>query len=436
MRLNPEKINSLIEAQYHYFESGEIDHAAEVVEMLMKPLYALGRYLELLGLIEKTLGQVEDPDDRFYIYQARALLALGRPDEALAILELVEYEIGSDRELKAAILLDQGTSLRRLGEFSRAGEIIEDYQEAYGIYEDLQKAAESADLKKLFRENQGTCLFGEGNIYQYFLDDPNSAMKQYGQARTIFSEVESADGIADATKQMGEIYASPQFSGFYSPKLADDSLQKALAIYRENNYQKGVLETLYQLGRLHRSESDRALELFGEYLNLARSLGLIREEAVARRHIAELRLELAQRKHEAQMEVAPDLAEINALLHQAISVLQLFKFDAWSQRTLMNCYYLLGELWSLMGNDENALEGFQTGLKISHEPVFDTRKKGDVRRRIRLLLKVAQILFQRDRSLEAETLITKHADDFKQLELPTPSREQVQELITHLTKGG
>jgi tetratricopeptide (TPR) repeat protein len=436
MRLNPEKINSLIEAQYHYFESGEVDHAAEVVEMLMKPLYALGRFPELLGLIEKTLGQVEEPDDRFYIYQARALLALGRPDEALSILELVQYEIGRDRELKAAILLDKGTSLRRLGEFSRAGEIIEDYQEAYGIYEDLQKAGESEELKKLFRENQGTCLFGEGNIYQYFLDDPNSAMEQYGQARTIFDEVKSADGIADATKQMGEIYASPQFRGFYSPEMADDSLQKALAIYRENNYQKGVLETLYQLGRLHRAESDRALELFGEYLYLARSLGLIREEAVAKRHIAELRLELARRKREAQMEVAPDLVAINALLQEAISVLHLFKFDAWSQRALMNCYYVLGELWSLVGNYENALESFQTGLKVAHAPVFDSRKKGDVRRRIRLLLKVVQILFRMDRGLEAETLITAHADDFKQLEIHTPSREQVQELITRLTKGG
>ena len=101
----------------------------------------------------------------------------------------------------------------------------------------------------------------------------------------------------------------------------------------------------------------------------------------------------------------------------------------------MNCYDVLGEMWSLTGNYGNALESFQTGLKLGHEPVFDSRKKGDVRRRIRLLLKVAQILFQKDRSLEAETLITTHAEDFKQLELPTPSREQVQELITRLTKG-
>jgi tetratricopeptide (TPR) repeat protein len=435
MKPNHEKINNLIEAQFHYFESGQLEEAEAVVDSLMKPLSSLGRYPELLGILEKTLERVDDPDDRIYIYQARALMALGRPDDALAILEVVEFKIGDNRELRAAILLDKGASLRRLGEFSRAEEIIKDYLEAYGIYEDLRKDAESEELERMFRENQGTCLFGEGNIYQYFLDDPQTAMARYSEARTVFEEVKSADGIADATKQMGEIYASPQFHEFYSPELADDSLQKALVIYRDINYQKGVLETLYQLGRLHRSDTDRALELFGEYLALAQSLGLIREAAVAKRHVAELQFQILLHSPET-VDAESRYFPIIQLLDEAIRILRLFQFDAWSQRALMNCYYQLGDIGSHLGNEEKALESFQEGLQVGHNRVFESRKKGDVVRRVRLLLKVAQTLFKKDRSLEAQKLLADHAKDFEQLELSTPSREQVQELITRLTKGG
>jgi tetratricopeptide (TPR) repeat protein len=433
MKPNPEKINSLLEAQYHFFESGQVDEAARVVDVLMNPLYGLGRYPELLGLLEKTIENVEDPDNRFYIFQARALMALGRPDDALAILEVVPYVIGDDPELRAAILIDKGTSLRRLGEFSRADEILEDFREANQIYAELIPEAESEEDKRLFRGNQGTCLFGEGNIYQYFLENPGQALELYGQARAVFAEVESADGIADATKQMGEIYATPTFSNFYDSARANEALETALKIYRENNYQKGVLETLYQLGRLHRGEPERARELFSEYLNLAETLGLIREEAVAKRHLAELQFEATQHLEG----VEPDYNPTINLLGEAIPVLQLFKFDIWSQKALMNCYYVLGEIWAVLKNDEIALQSFQEGVRVGHNPVFDSRREGDLQRRLRLLLKAVQILFRLDRSHEAESLMMEHADDFKHLELPVPSSGgHVLELITHLTKGG
>lgn len=436
MRLNPEKINNLIEAQYHYFESGQPEHAATVVDMLMRPLYALGRYPELLTLVEKTIESVEEPDDRFYIYQARALMALGRPDEALSILELVQYEI-EDQELKAAVLTDKGTSLRRLGQSSRAGEIIDDYQEAFGIYEELLHAADSEDEWKLFRENQGTCLFGEGNIYQYFLTRPKEAMEEYGRARVIFEEVKSADGIADATKQMGEVFASPQFPDFFNPKRANDFLNEALAIYRENNYQKGVLETLYQLGRLHRAEPKHALEFFDQYLELAKSLGLIREQAIAKRHLADVRFGMAVSKPLDQVGIESDYAPVIQLINEAIPVLRLFMYDIWSQRVLVNCYYLLGEVFMILGDNKRTLEVFQQGLRLSHDQIFESRQTGDVRRRVRLILKIANLLFGTDRRGEAEAVLAEHESDFKQLEFPTPSQEQqVHELITRLTKGG
>ncbi len=431
MRLNPEKINSLIEAQYHYFESGQLENAATVVDRLMSPLYELGRYPELLNLVEKTIENVEEPDNRFHIYHARALMALGRPDEALSILELLQYEIDQDQELKAAVLIDKGNSLRRLGQFSRAEEIIEDYQEAFGIYGELLKEVESDDVKKLFRENQGTCLFGEGNIYQYFLEDPNSAMEEYQEARAVFEEVKSSDGFADATKQMGEIYASPQFRKFYSPERANEFFSHALATHRENNYQKGVLETLYQLGRLHRSEAVAALKFFEEYLELAKTLGLIREQAIAKRHVAEVRFEIEIQKLSNDMDLDP----VSRLLNESIPVLRLFTYDIWSQRALVNCHYLLGEISMVLGDDKAALQAFEDAARLSSETIFESRQAGDVRRRVRSVLKIADILFRNDRSFEAEVILAEHANDFVQLELGTPSREQIHELITRLTKG-
>ena len=426
MRLNPEKINSLLEAQYHYFASGQPEQAATVVDKLMRPLYALGRYPELLNLVEKTIESVEEPDNRFYIYQARALMALGRPDEALSILELVQYEI-EDQELKAALLIDKGASLRRLGQFSRAEEIIHDYQEAFGIYGELAAESEDKELRTLFKENQGTCLFGEGNIYQYFLADPDTAMKEYAQARAIFEEVKSADGIADATKQMGEIHASPQFPAFYSPERANEFFQQALATHRENNYQKGVLETLYQLGRLHRAEPKEALKFFGEYLELAKSLGLIREQAIAKRHLAEVRFEMIQREQRDQVNLEPDYSSVIELISEAIPVLRLFTNDIWSQRALVNCCYLLGEVLMVLRDDVRALEAFKLGLRISHEEIFESRQTSDVRRRVRMLRKIADLLSRTDYPSEAEALLAEHADEFRQLELPPPSREHVEE---------
>jgi tetratricopeptide (TPR) repeat protein len=319
-----------------------------------------------------------------------------------------------------------------LGESSRAKEIIDDYQQAFGIYGDLLKAEQSEDEKIMFRENQGTCLFGEGNIYQYFLDDPNRAMEEYEEARKIFEEVKSSDGIAETTKQMGEIYASPQFPSFYSRERADEFLRRALATHREQGYQKGVLETLYQLGRLHRAEPDQSLKLFDEYLELARSLGLIREQAIAKRHVADIQFEIEIHKPHEEVNLEP----VIQLITEAITVLRLFEYDIWSQRTLVNCHQLLGEILRFLGNDIDALSAFREALLLSNDLTVEDRPVGDVRRRARSVLMIADILFRNDRHGEAEALLEEYAIDFKQLELPIPSRYEVHELITRLTKGG
>ena len=39
MTLDQQQLNDLIEAQYHYFESHQTEKAAEIVSILMEPLF-------------------------------------------------------------------------------------------------------------------------------------------------------------------------------------------------------------------------------------------------------------------------------------------------------------------------------------------------------------------------------------------------------------
>ena len=433
---NSQTVNNLIEAQFHYFESGSPEKAATIVGRLMEPLYNLGRYPELLGILRNTIEKVDDLDSRFYIYQARALMALGRADEALAILQLVHFEVEDDPELQAAILVDKGGALRRMGEFWRADEIIKDYEEAYRIYSELSPLTESEADKKIFLENTATCLFGEGTVYQYFLDEPGKAIEKYYQAQEAFGQVQSPDGIADCTKQIGEIYANRRFSTFYDRDKAEILLKRALDVFESINYQKGVLETLYQLGRLRRDNQAQARKLFERYLELAGQLGLIREEAVAKRHLAELRFQEARQGEPASVDVPEVYANVTRLLNEAITVLQLFEFDIWSRRVLVNCYYQMGLVLLAQDQNETALENFKRGLQVSDEPVFEGRFLSDVRRRTLLLLSAIQLMLLMEDQLPAiEELLATHLADFELLGLPYPAPSQVREVIARLKKG-
>jgi tetratricopeptide (TPR) repeat protein len=438
VELNKQQINGLIEAQYHYFESREPDKAAQVVEFLMEPMYNVGRYAELLQILEKTINTVEQLKSEFFIFHARSLSELGRHEQALAEIAVVELEVGDDPEKRAAILIDRANFMRRSGETSRADEIIGYYRQAHDIYAQqiLPHVEGKGEVFRKAQSNMASCLFDEGAILQYFRKNPVAALERYGRALSIFKDVEDADGIGVVYKQMGEIYSAHWFPETYDQKHAADLFEQALTIFRENYLPRRMLETLYQIGRLFRKPYQASLEKFREYFEIAKELQLSREQAIAKRHIAELtyllhKQEVAETFHSIskQEKEARYLSVIN-LAEEAARVLTVLKFDAWSQRALANCYYLMGRVYLDLGKDREALEHFHNSLNASKDTDRFSSIE-DTKRRVLAVLRILQIQSSTGDRLPTEWL-SQFLTDFEKLEIrlePWPPPEDVLEQI-------
>ena len=369
-------------------------------------------------MLVQAINAISETNHKFNIFHARTLSALGRHDEALDELEVVEHEVWNDQELQAAVLIDKASFRRRLGEATRADEIISDYQKAYGIYEKLIAETRDQEERERFIDNQGSCLFNEGAILQYFLNSPESALDRYQKALELFKKVEDADGIGTSWKQMGEIYGNKLFKEFYNIERAVEWLTRALGVFEENNLQNRKLEAFYELGRITRSNPERSLQVFQQYLIIARELGLIREEAIAQRYIAEF--EFLIFKNRVSTDVRPpsnteakEIYERTArTLNQSVNVLNGIKFDLWSRRELANCYYLLGRLLLDQENTGEALKYFNHSLDVTNEPVFRHRIRGDVRRRVKALAQIMQILLSSNENQKVGVLFDQFRADF------------------------
>jgi tetratricopeptide (TPR) repeat protein len=436
MRVSRQQIELWLEAQYHYLESEQPGKAADMVDLLMEPLFRVGRYSELLAILEQTLKSGE-LSNSYLIFHARSLSALGRHDQALVELNAVEAEVKDQPEWRAAILIDKGNFLRR-SDISRADEILGAFREAYEIYDyKIIPNAPSETHKRRGLRNKAKALFSEGTILQYFLSDPEEAMERYAHALEIFKDAPTRDedGIAVTYKQIGEIYASKDSGRLYDRELAFKYFEDALKMFREQDSPTRILETIYQLGRI--SEPETATQIFQEYLQIAKGLGLAREEAVAKRHIAKLNVllfEKATSPDEADTEkIRADVYDSSiALLNDAARTLQLYESDIWSRRTLANCYYTLGELWLKLDSTAKALDYFQKSLHVSNEPIFEDGSRGDIRRRLRAVLRILQLFYRKAQVDDARGLIAANEDAFFQLKLDYPAEERLDQLIIHL----
>lgn len=439
MRINQEQINQLIEAQYHYFESQQTEKATEVVELLMEPLFKVGRYSELLQILEQTINRTTKLSPRFFIFHARSLSALGRHEQALVELNMVEVELKDDQEWRAAILIDRGNFLRRSGDVSKADEILADFREAYEIYDSRIKPEGGSDEDKRWGlKNKAKALFNEGAILQYFLARPGEATERYERALEIFesSDTRDDDGIAVTYKQLGEIFATSAFGSFYNPERAVEYLEKAWAMFEQQESETRILETIYQLARLQRTKPEESLRLFHKYLDIAKGLKLVREEAIAKRHIADLEIRLFKQRQELQPEIAASREEVYrsniALLIEAERTLTLLGFDIWSRRSLANTYYLLGTLWLELEHPNRALSYFEESLKVCDDEIFRGNPDGDAKRRLRAVLRIAQLSYRGGDPTRAYRLVSDYERDFHQLQLDYPNPESVEELILQL----
>jgi tetratricopeptide (TPR) repeat protein len=441
MSLDPYQIKSLIEAQYHYFECNQPEEAERVVGSLLEPLFSIGRFPELLDILDRAINQLggDDSPKEFWLFHARSHAALGRYKKALAELESIELLI-QDPWQKGMLLLDKGHCLRRLGYNSKAQEIIDGYREAYDIFEQLTARAPDQQTRHVAFDNQAACLFNEGTILQYFLKDYDAAMKKYGEALDIYKKVEDGEGVGNCYKQMGEIHGIKSWAK-YKLSLADEYLRRALDIFQENNLPKRRLEALYELARITRDSGDlgKTHALFQEYLEIAQSLGLLREESVAKRHLAELEYLLHKKELSSGKASPSESAGIYrrsiALLEEVVVGLETLESDIWSRRVLANCHYLQGKLWLELEEQDKALESFRKSLNVSEEGALRDRpqeEERDAKRRLLATLRVIQIYLQRGDVGQAQEIASSRQKDLVRLDLGAISPERVGELIKHL----
>ncbi|MFL6333048.1 MAG: hypothetical protein ACJ754_06850 [Pyrinomonadaceae bacterium] len=432
--MSKQQINGLIEAQHHFFESRDPDKAAEVVWRLMEPMYNVGRYAELLLILEKTINAVRQLEPDFFIFHARSLSELGRHEQALAEIAVVELEVGDNPEKRAAILIDRANFMRRAGEHARADEIISYYRQAYSIYAylTLPHVERGSEKYEKALSNMASCLLDEGAIHQYFLKQPAEALERYAEALSIFKDVEDADGIGVAYKQMGEIYGERAFPETYDRERAADLFEQALTIFRENYLPRRMLETLYQVGRLFRKPYQTSLNRFREYLKIAEELQLTREQAIAKRHIAELTYLLHKQALAAPDSPTPEREEeaqfylsVIYFAGDAARVLRVLEFDAWSRRTLANCHYLMGRVYLDLGIDREALAHFLESFDVMKDAEHFGGHE-DARRRVLSALRILQIYARRGERQQSDWLVP-YFRDFERLNViiePWPPSEE------------
>ena len=165
---------------------------------------------------------------------------------------------------------------------------------------------------------------------------------------------------------------------------------------------------------------------------------MAREEAIAKRHLAELDVLLVEKTFppddDANLETkrADVYHSSIALLNDAERTLQLYESDVWSRRTLANCYYTLGKLWLKLHSTEKAMDAFEQSLKISNEEIFKGSSPGDVRRRLKALLRKVQLFYLRGAVQDARKLIVNYEHDFYRLKLDYPDEKRVDHLISQL----
>jgi tetratricopeptide (TPR) repeat protein len=436
MKLDQQQIRDLVEAQYHLFESRRPEKAAEIIGRLVESLFETGRFPELLYMLEQVLNEIPHPEPRLIVFHARTLTNLGRHEEALAELELVELQVKTDWVLHAAVLVDMSNALRRLGDVLATDRMISNYRKAFDLYTaGLKSETLGNEEKSAHRENQGTCLFDEAAIYLYFLENPNGAMDRYLEALRIFEDVKSEEGIGLTFKQLGEIYGSKSYREFYNPSLADEYFSKALAKFDALGLQQRRFETLYQVGLQQKTNPERALAVFRECGQIAHNLGLLREEAIAGRYIAELEFLSYEKRPESahrSKEIGAIYARTVEALRDSARILETLKSDNWSRDVLADCYYLQGRLCLQADLFDMSLDLFRNSLRVRSDPVPQNRLKHARKQRLKAILRIIELSFLSNSPPDTQRFYADFHDDLEILGIRQLDRGNLSEFIREL----
>ncbi len=205
-----------------------------------------GRMLEEM---EKALQSL------YLFYDVRGWLregldALGRAAEALR-----GEEEPRSRALLARVLARQGRFYRRLGDYRRAWDLLE---ESLAIFEGREE-----------RQEEASSLLWLGNVAES-RGDYRRAEEEYGRSLHLFRVRGDKGGIADALKDLGNVaHARGEYAA------AREHYQESLDLYQDTGNLRGISATLNNLGVVaeYLGENVEAMRLYQESLAIDREIG-------------------------------------------------------------------------------------------------------------------------------------------------------------------
>ena len=300
----------------------------------------------------RQLGDPAKQADVFFRV-GRTLMRLGDYQDALSALESA-YQIfleSADPLGQANALNQMGRVRRRLGEKEQARQ---HFEQALSLWTRYGLPAQQA----IAASNLGALAQDEGDYL--------SALDSFLAASEAFRQAGDTDNLASILSNLGHV---GQAVG--EPSLALERLEKALALCPEDSIQRAF--ALNNLGWVHSRSGDRhlALRLYAEALSIAAKHEHRDLQALLLGNLGKLELQLGQ----------PEKALPR--FEQAVS------FGRFSDQRRLAIYHNdAGAARLELGLNEDALESFQTALRISRNGEFRTEEADALRRiaQVHLLL--------------------------------------------------
>jgi tetratricopeptide (TPR) repeat protein len=293
-----EDLQDISEFHYHLCESGQYERAGELVIDSVKLYLRQGHWMELMGLLAKTVETTEG------ILKAAGVHGLGIVFQSLGEYEEAEKRFRKslymaqnlgDNQGIAASLYHLGVIHQLRGEYEEAEKLYREalnitenlgdqqgisasyYQigivyEKKGLYEEAEELyRESLDITENLDDNQGMAQSYHqlGIIYQ-LRGEYEGAEEQYRKSLDISEKKGDKQGMAASYHQLGIIH---QVRGEY--KEAENQYRKSLDISENLGDKQGMAASYHQLGIIHqvRGEYKEAENQYRKSLDISENLG-------------------------------------------------------------------------------------------------------------------------------------------------------------------
>lgn len=347
--------DNLLEAHYHYSETGNSKKALEIATLILEKMEKTGQLQELYDLICKTLDNQSGKLPIFEYHKAEILRIWGQMNESREIFESLKSVKNKDIAVKASIGLAKIFS----SEY--------DYEKALKIYKDsVKKLEKSGDMLVL-----ADAMNRIGIIYTN-LNNLDEAMSYLKAAVEICKETGDNNTHAMILSNLGNIYMR---LGDYTKALECYKTTLEMSPEKTNS---GYATTLYNIallyfeqGNLGKAQSilDETMEIrqkLRDRKGLAYALNLMGEITYLNED-SESALDLFQQSHRVADDLEDSSAIADILLNAALIHIENADYDRAlsdldeSRSLLVNlpqklsyiiCTLLFAEIYSLQKRDE------------------------------------------------------------------------------------